>query len=63
MNKLFPDYGIDSFGMGVGFQPSTTYQVQNNDDIQGLINADNQTYSNYYPNDKTTEDENDEEED
>jgi hypothetical protein len=56
MNKLFPDYSIDSYGMGVGFDPSTVYKVQNNDNVQGIVTADNQAYSNYYPNDDTDED-------
>ena len=53
MNKLFPDYSIDSYGMGVGFDPSLAYQVQNNDNVQGIVNVGNQTSSNYYPNDDT----------
>lgn len=57
MNKLFPDYSIDSFGMGVGFDPSTQYQVQNNDNVLGIVDASNQTSSNYYPEDNTEEEE------
>jgi len=57
LNKLFPDYSIDTFGMGTDFDPSTNNQVQNNDNVQGIVNASNQTSSNYYPNDNTEEEE------
>jgi hypothetical protein len=57
LNKLFPDYSIDAFGMGTDFDPSTNNQVQNNDNVQGIVNASNQTSSNYYPNDNTEEEE------
>lgn len=55
MNKLFPDYSIDSYGMGVGFDPSVNNQIQNNDDALALNVAPEQAGSNYYPNDNTEE--------
>ena len=51
MNKLFPDYSIDSYGMGVGFDPSVNNQIQNNDDALALNVVPEQPGSNYYPKD------------
>ena len=51
INTLFDDYSINDFGMGTEFDPSIVNQVYNNDNLQGIITADNQTNSNYYPND------------
>ena len=60
INKLYPDYSIDTFGMGQEFVPSTNNQVQNNDNVQGIVTASNPTSSNYYP--KNSEEEEEEEE-
>jgi len=57
INKLYPDNSIDAYGMGVDFDPSTNNQIQNNDNVQGLVTANNQTSSNYYPNDSEEEEE------
>lgn len=49
MNMLFPDYSIDTYGMGVGFDPSYINQIQNNDDALAMSITGDKTGSNYYP--------------
>lgn len=49
MNMLFPDYSIDTYGMGVGFDPSYINQIQNNDDALAMNITGDKTGSNYYP--------------
>lgn len=57
MNMLFPDYSIDSYGMGVGFDPSYNSQVQNNDDMLAMNITGDKTGSNYYPSENVEDDE------
>lgn len=52
MNMLFPDYSINSYGMGVEFDPSYNNQIQNNDDALSMNITGDKTGSNYYPQDK-----------
>lgn len=52
MNMLFPDYSINSYGMGVEFDPSYNNQLQNNDDALAMNITGDKTGSNYYPQDK-----------
>ena len=52
MNMLFPDYSINSYGMGVEFDPSYNNQLQNNDDAIAMNITGDKTGSNYYPQDK-----------
>ena len=56
ISKLFPDYSIDSYGMGTNFDPSFINKVLNNDNTISLNITPNKTESNYYP-DKDTEEE------
>ena len=49
INMLFPDYSIDTYGMGVGFDPSYINQIQNNDDALAINITGDKTGSNYYP--------------
>lgn len=59
MNMLFPDQSINAYGMGVQYDPSYNFQVQNNDDALAMNITGDKTGSNYYPQDKevTTDDE------
>lgn len=56
LSGLFPDYDINTFGLGTDYAPSIENQIQNNDDALSLNITGDQPGSNYYPQetDETT---------